>query len=79
MESYAYSDHMALHEPSLRTQCPGCEKVYMHSRTCNDHAKKVHGMDLKTLQEQQPHQYAQPAASLGNLEEGETMVMAMTS
>ena len=51
MESYEHRDHMALHDPSFRTQCPGCDKVYMHSRTCNDHAKKAHGMDLKTLSE----------------------------
>ena len=69
MESYAYSDHMALHQPSFRTQCPACDKIYMHSQTCNDHAKKVHGMDLKTLYEQKAHEYAQRAASLESLEE----------
>jgi len=49
MESYGYRDHMAIHDPSLRTQCPGCDKVYLHRRTCNDHAEKVHGMGLEEL------------------------------
>ncbi|PWW76972.1 hypothetical protein C7212DRAFT_188143 [Tuber magnatum] len=68
MQKCRLDDHMALHEPDRRTPCPSCPKIYMHSRTCNEHHKKVHGMDLKRWCELQAHQFAQQAASLGDLE-----------
>ncbi|RPA97025.1 hypothetical protein L873DRAFT_1692616 [Choiromyces venosus 120613-1] len=69
MQKCRLEDHMAHHDPSRRTQCPSCGKVYMHSRTCNDHHKKVHKMDLKTWHEQQADQHRQQAVDLENLEE----------
>ncbi|CUS09175.1 unnamed protein product [Tuber aestivum] len=80
MQKCRLDDHMALHEPNRRTHCPSCGKVYMHSRTCNEHHKKVHGTTLKQVYEQRSYQFAQQAASLGDLEgsfaEEEAIAMA---
>ncbi|KAG0641270.1 hypothetical protein HOY80DRAFT_1039535 [Tuber brumale] len=82
MQKCRLDDHMARHQPERRTQCPSCDKIYLHSRTCNEHHKKAHGMDLKSGYEKQAYLYTQQAASLGDMEgpftEEEGMVVVPT-
>ncbi|KAG0641271.1 hypothetical protein HOY80DRAFT_919153 [Tuber brumale] len=82
MQKCRLDDHMARHQPKHRTKCPSCDKIYLHSRTCNEHHKKAHGMDLKKGYELRAYLYTKQATSLGDMEDSsskeEEMPVAMT-
>ncbi|CAZ80487.1 unnamed protein product [Tuber melanosporum] len=77
MQKCRLDDHMARHQPERRTHCPSCDKIYLHSRTCNEHHKKAHGMDLKSGYERRAYLFTQQAASLGDMEGSFTEEEAM--